>query len=195
MSTLKQILDKNNWSGLDNYNFTDKDSSHDYVDGFYEKAFSPIQDEKIKILEIGIAGGISLLLWDEYFKNNTGVYGIDIENGIHPILDEVNDRDRINVILGNGYDPNLVDSLPFFDIIIDDGPHTIETMVSFIKLYLPKLNPKGIMVIEDIQSFDWLVTLTDVFNQNKTEIDEFEVVDLRENKGRYDDLMFIIRRK
>ena len=51
------------------------------------------------------------------------------------------------------------------------------------------------MVIEDIQSFDWLVTLTDVFNQNKTEIDEFEVVDLRENKGRYDDLMFIIRRK
>ena len=111
------------------------------------------------------------------------------------ILDEVNDRDRINVILGNGYDSNLVDNLPFFDIIIDDGPHTIESMVSFIKLYLPKLNPKGIMVIEDIQSFDWLVTLTDVFNQNKTEIDEFEVVDLRENKGRYDDLMFIIRRK
>ena len=134
-----------------------------------------------------------MLLWDEYFKNNTGVYGIDVNSNAY--RDEVNNRDRINAIVGNAYDLNLVDNLPVFDIIIDDGPHSLESMVSSIQLYLPKLNSKGIMVIEDIQSVDWLVTLTDVFNQNKTEIDEFEVVDLRETIGRYDDLMFIIRRK
>ena len=193
MSTLKQILDKNDWSGTDSNLTTDKASTHNYIDGFYEEAFLSLKNKEIKILEIGIAGGASLLLWDEYFKNNTGVYGIDVNSNAY--RDEVNNRDRINAIVGNAYDLNLVDNLPVFDIIIDDGPHSLESMVSSIQLYLPKLNSKGIMVIEDIQSVDWLVTLTDVFNQNKTEIDEFEVVDLRETIGRYDDLMFIIRRK
>jgi hypothetical protein len=68
-------------------------------------------------------------------------------------------------------------------------------MISFIELYLPKLNSKGIMVIEDVQSLDWMPVLIDTFNKNKKETDDYEVVDLRATIGRYDDLMFIIRRK
>ena len=37
----------------------------------YEKYFENIRDHKLKILEIGIADGKSLLMWSDYFKNST----------------------------------------------------------------------------------------------------------------------------
>jgi fibrillarin-like rRNA methylase len=193
VNTLKEILYNNNWSGTNCSLTTDKASTHNYVEGFYENSFSSYRDKKVKVLEIGIASGTSLLLWDEYFVNNTGVYGIDINSS--DITNEVEKRERINTIIGNAYDQKLTETLPIFDIIIDDGPHTLESMVSFIELYLPKLNSNGIMVIEDIQSLDWMSELIEVFNESKKDTDECEVVDLRESIGRYDDLMFIIRRK
>jgi hypothetical protein len=87
-----------------------------------------------------------------------------------------------------------VDSLPKFDIIIDDGPHTLESMVLCIDLYLPKLNKGGVLVIEDVQSMDWIPVLNKTFNKIKNETDQSDIIDLRNTKGRYDDLMFVIRR-
>ena len=42
---------------------------HGYIQK-YESYFEKIRDEKLKILEIGIADGKSLLTWSEYFKNS-----------------------------------------------------------------------------------------------------------------------------
>ena len=49
---------------------------HGYID-IYHAYFKEIKDEKLKILEIGIADGYSLLTWSDYFKNST-IIGIDI---------------------------------------------------------------------------------------------------------------------
>ena len=49
---------------------------HGYID-IYHDYFKEIKDEKLKILEIGIADGYSLLTWSDYFKNST-IIGIDI---------------------------------------------------------------------------------------------------------------------
>ena len=49
---------------------------HGYID-IYHEYFKKIKDEKLKILEIGIADGYSLLTWSDYFKNST-IIGIDI---------------------------------------------------------------------------------------------------------------------
>ena len=198
MSTIKEILDKNNWGGSNCDVTTDKASTHNFVGGFYEEAFLPLKNKEVKVLEIGVSSGTSLLLWDEYFKNNTGVYGIDImdiKSDVIKDINEIKSRDRINIIIKDAYDRQLVETLPFFDVIIDDGPHTLPSMISFIELYLPKLNSKGIMVIEDVQSLDWMPVLIDTFNKNKKETDDYEVVDLRATIGRYDDLMFVVRRK
>ena len=54
---------------------TDK-LEHGYT-AFYEKYFENIRDQKLQILEIGIADGKSLLMWSDYFKNST-IIGIDI---------------------------------------------------------------------------------------------------------------------
>ena len=50
--------------------------THGYIK-IYEKYFESIRNENLKILEIGIADGKSLLMWSDYFKNST-VIGIDI---------------------------------------------------------------------------------------------------------------------
>ena len=58
------------------------------------------------------------------------------------------------------------------------------------KEYLPMLNDNGILVIEDVQSIEWIDTLTNIVPD---ELKKFiKVYDLRENKDRYDDILFVI---
>ena len=74
--------------------------------------------------------------------------------------------------------------------MIDDGPHTLESMLTFIKLYSNVLANDGILVIEDIQSIDWIPILA---NQVPDNLKNFiQVYDLRSIKDRHDDLMFVI---
>ena len=77
-----------------------------------------------------------------------------------------------------------------FDILIDDGPHTIESMITFIKMYSSILADKGIMVIEDVQTLDWIPQLINAVPDHlKLYV---EVYDLRYIKGRWDDILFVI---
>ena len=43
----------------------------------YEKYFDSLRNKNLKVLEIGIADGKSLLTWSDYFHNST-IVGIDI---------------------------------------------------------------------------------------------------------------------
>ena len=49
---------------------------HNFTE-LYEHIFFPMKNALIKICEIGIANGGSLILWQEYFSNAT-IFGIDI---------------------------------------------------------------------------------------------------------------------
>jgi hypothetical protein len=194
MKTLNEILNETNWGGICGIG-TDKSTTHNYIDGFYECEFFSYKNKQVKVLEIGISSGHSLLLWDRYFENHTGVYGIENYAEGKNVVDDVRKNEKITIIINDGYDKSVADSLPNFDIIIDDGPHTLSSMLSFIDLYLPKLNNGGVLVIEDVQSLDWMPILRDRFFNVKMDTDEYAIIDLRASKGRYDDLMFVVRRK
>jgi hypothetical protein len=76
------------------------------------------------------------------------------------------------------------------DFMLDDGPHTLESMKQFIKLYSQIMTDNGILIIEDVQSWDWIDIL-------KNEVPEhlkpfIKIYDLRPNKNRYDDIVFTI---
>ena len=192
MESMIQILSNNNWSGQAGTQ-TDKNTTHNYIDGFYENEFQQYRDKPVRVLEIGIASGHSLLLWDRYFSNHTGIYGVDNYGG--NIVSTARETKNIFITIDDAYAQRVVDSLPKFDIIIDDGPHTLESMVLCIDLYLPKLNKGGVLVIEDVQSMDWIPVLNNTFDKIKNETDQSDIIDLRNTKGRYDDLMFVVRRK
>lgn len=171
---------------------TDKNTTHSYINT-YETLFKPKKDSARNILEIGIQYGGSIKLWHDYFIN-ADIYGLDITK-IKDIWPELKNNPRIKLGCFNAYDENFVKnqmkSLNIkFDIMIDDGPHTLETMIFFIKYYLPMLSDDGILIIEDIQSIEWIDILSNFVPENMKKF--IKVYDLRKDKDRYDDILFTI---
>jgi len=122
-----------------------------YVHHFYNELFTPIRNSVENILEIGIYKGHSLRLWHDYFEN-ARIVGIDIK--IVPALENFH---RIEQIQSDAY--NLETLKKFkpssFDIVIDDGPHTFESLDFFLKNYIKLVKPGGILVVEDIIDTNW----------------------------------------
>jgi hypothetical protein len=50
----------------------------------------------------------------------------------------------------------------YFDIVIDDGPHTYESFEMVITKYYSKLKSGGILVVEDITNNEWVSPLLDL---------------------------------
>ena len=76
--------------------------------------------------------------------------------------------------------------------MLDDGPHTLESMKIFIKLYSQLMTEDGILIIEDVQSWDWIDILS---NEVPLDLKQYiQSYDLRENKNRYDDIVFTINK-
>lgn len=177
--------------GSENFVGTDKGGypgEHDYVKGFYDKEFARYQDKEISLLEIGIFGGASLVLWSKYFEKGN-IVGIDIQDNVP---DKYKNIDRVTHIIKDAYTYEVAESLGKFDIIIDDGPHTLDSMIQCIRLYLDKVNEGGILVIEDVQDVEWFDVLKD--NVPKEYQNNIECIDIRENMGRWDDLLFVVRK-
>lgn len=175
---------------------TDKNSYHSYIENFYEKEFEPYKESKIDLLEIGIETGGSLKLWKEYFLNSKSVVGVDISD--EKIDQRYKNIDGVIMHFGDAYDGKFSKKLKQFDIIIDDGPHTLESQLKSIELYLPKLKDDGLFIIEDIQNVDYFDILIDKSKEVCESIDNqveycVECIDLRDKKGRWDDLVFLIR--
>jgi hypothetical protein len=185
---LKEILDSTELLNTTHFTGTDKNTTHGFIDFFYEREFEKYKDKKISLLEIGMEVGGSIYLWGKYFQNGE-ITGVDVEDKIH---ERWKSLPNTKFIINDAYEIAFIETLPNFDIIIDDGPHTLDSQILCIERYLPKLKEGGIMVIEDVQDVSHLEILkrhTPLELQNKT-----EMIDLRFSKGRYDDLLFVIRK-
>lgn len=169
--------------------YTDKNTTHSYLDT-YENLFNKKKDTAKNILEIGISTGGSIKLWHDYFTNAT-IYGIDIDDTRY-IKADIKNNDRIKLLLNtNGYNESIPQSLNTkFDVIIDDGPHTLESQINFIKLYSDLLEDDGILIIEDVADITHLTNLKDVTPEHLKQY--IKTIDMRDVKGRFDDILFII---
>ena len=113
---------------------TDKNCLHCYVDEVYEELFKDIRNSAKKILEIGVDNGGSIFMWREYFPE-ANIIGIDNKD-----CPQLENRDRINFVVEDAYSYKALDQLPNdFDVIIDDGSHTLESMTFVMKEYLNEL--------------------------------------------------------
>jgi hypothetical protein len=181
-------------------NRTDKNTLHSYLP-LYDSLFSKKKDTATNILEVGIgpfkaSNGGSIKLWRDYFTN-ARIFAIDILP-LDQVYDLIKKDHRIQLYTNtNAYDMNFVHNTFInnnikFDMVLDDGPHTIESMIQFVSLYSNLLKDDGILVIEDVQDFSWIEILT---RTTPNHLKQFiEVYDLRANKGRYDDIVFVINK-
>lgn len=161
--TLKEILIEEKLTlELDPEYGTDKGGPKSYVEKYYEEKFLSFKDKKINLVEIGVRSGASICLWNNYFSN-VEIYGLDDlsdkNNHNIPIKEEWVSGKNVNYIIGDAYTKEVADKIKNkIDILIDDGPHTLESHNKLIDLYLPKMKKNGLIIIEDISYNSQLIT-------------------------------------
>jgi len=194
-STLKQILKDENLNLSSNPLGTDKGDYKSYIDKFYETNFISKKTKPIRLLEIGFRHGASLALWSTYFTNGT-IIGLDnssdpaVQEGAKPFVDWIKKRNVIT-ILGDAYLTSFANTIADkFDIIIDDGPHTLSSQQIALELYLPKLNLDGYFVIEDIQRFGGL-TIFPLLSKVPLGF-KVRFYDFRFHKNQNDNILFVV---
>jgi len=118
----------------------------------YHELFRRFRFRNIKLLEIGVFKGDSLLAWRAFFPFGT-VVACDIEPKQHLAFK----RTRVHRI-DQGSSTDLArlcqDEAPF-DIIIDDGSHLSKHQISTFYLLFDHLKSDGVYVIEDVQTSFW----------------------------------------
>ena len=179
-------------SSLVNNSITDKNTIHSYLN-LYENLLKTKKETALNVIEIGIWMGGSIQLWHDYFVN-ASIYAVDVlnEQGIPSFLKN-NSRIKIHHST-NAYDINYINSLKHikFDMILDDGPHTLDTMKTFVKNYSYLLSDDGILILEDVQDIMWIEPLKQCVPDDLKQC--IDVYDLRTIKGRYDDIVFVVNK-
>ncbi len=134
---------------------TDKSQSQEYLDN-YERYFSSLRDNPIRLLELGVLHGGSLLTWRDYFPNGL-IVGLDLKPcPLTPL------PDRVRFYQGSQADAELLERMSRecapggWDIVIDDASHmgTLSRQ-SFRHLYMNHVRSPGMYVIEDWGTGYW----------------------------------------
>jgi hypothetical protein len=134
---------------------TDKSSEiHNYCEK-YEKWLPFNRLEPLKILEIGVLNGQSLLSWKEFYPNST-IIGIDINPDCKRYE---NISKNIYIEIGSQNDSvfleTVIQKYGELDLILDDGSHLQSDMIfSFEKLF-PILRSECVYIVEDTCTSYW----------------------------------------
>lgn len=168
---------------------TDKNTSHSYLP-VYEKLFFPYREKAKHILEIGIAEGGSIKLWKDYFTQ-AHIHAVDIYDHSNLPRDLITDRITCHTRT-DAYCQDFLNTIDVpLDIVIDDGPHTLQSQIDCIQYYLPKLAHHGLLIIEDIQDFKHCHKLIESIPNIPC---TYEIHNLIQNKNRPDDILFILHK-
>jgi len=126
----------------------------------YDQLLSEVRDDFTKVLEIGVETGRSHRLWLEYFPN-AKIYGYDIFEYGYDELQRLQEGNPFldRSVMFKGDQSNIEHLNKFksehggnFDMIIDDGGHTMEQMQTSLNHLWDSVKPGGIYVIEDLHS-------------------------------------------
>lgn len=173
---------------------SDKGDIHSYLP-VYEEILAPYRYTAKNILEIGVFRGDSLRLWDSYFSGE--VHGIDCSETPHDGMADLRpmiNSGKHNIHILDGTSQEAIEKEfgdTKWDIVLDDSNHDIAAQVQTINIFKNRMTENSLLIIEDVQNLDkdrW------VFDAMSSEF-SVEIIDLRETKKRYDDVLILIRKK
>ena len=120
----------------------------------YDTHLHHLRDQHVNILEIGIAHGGSLQMWDYYFKGNATIYAIDINPECKKF-----ESDNVKIFIGSQDDKAFLqkvrDSIPKIDILIDDGGHRMKQQIITFETLFNHITENGIYICEDMHTSYW----------------------------------------
>ena len=117
---------------------------------FYHRLLESRREQVAKALEIGVLTGASLRMWRDYLPHAV-IHGIDLPGNSIP------DEDRLTVHAGDQASRRSLNELVLrtgsdFDLIVDDGGHTMEQQQVSLGFLFAHLRPGGLYVIEDLHT-------------------------------------------
>jgi hypothetical protein len=185
---LKEIYDR--YRSTENTDMHgDKGSTHSYLE-VYDELFSEYRSRVgIKFLEVGVAAGLSLRMWREYFGAGATIVGCD------PFDQWMDDDLKRDFPIHVGYSNvpsarhrlNKLSGFTGYDIIIDDGDHNPAVQFMTFWNLRPLLRPGGVYVIEDVYPLDEWRKEFELLDQT------CQIFDLRNIKGKADDVLVVYR--
>jgi cephalosporin hydroxylase len=120
----------------------------------YAQHLAAFRGQTLKVLEIGVYRGGGLELWQNYLGPDAHIVGLDVDEAA--VLAA---KGRYPVVLGDQEDPDVLRRLEAehgpFDIIIDDGGHTMRQQIVSIETLFPLLKDGGVYLVEDCHTSYW----------------------------------------
>lgn len=126
---------------------TDKAVDHKFTP-FYHAKLHHLRQHPINLLEIGVFHAQSLRTWKEYFPH-AAVYGFDVDDR------KCYQEDRIIIEQGDQTDVSFITTVfgdIKFDVIIDDGGHTMHQQQTTLVHIFDRLKSCGIYILEDLHT-------------------------------------------
>ena len=125
---------------------TDKATLHTFTEFYHDYM---VKYTNPRLLEIGIYHGASLKMWEEFFGSPI-IVGLDIEPN------KQYESANIKTIVADQRKPEeLLKCLEVcneYDIIVDDGGHTMQQQLVTIATLFPHLKSGGLYVLEDLHT-------------------------------------------
>eukprot|EP00747_Dinoflagellata_sp_TGD_P151155 gnl/TRDRNA2_/TRDRNA2_177184_c0_seq3.p1 gnl/TRDRNA2_/TRDRNA2_177184_c0~~gnl/TRDRNA2_/TRDRNA2_177184_c0_seq3.p1 ORF type:complete len:379 (-),score=71.77 gnl/TRDRNA2_/TRDRNA2_177184_c0_seq3:264-1400(-) len=116
----------------------------------YDHHLLHFQGKPVVGAEVGVQSGGSLLMWHAVLGEKCTMHGLDINPDSVQFVDATT-----SITIGDQENPAMWES--FFvqqqqplDFLIDDGGHTAAQMLQTTYSVFPRLNPGGVLAIEDI---------------------------------------------
>lgn len=180
--TLVEIFSEIGHFGSNDIGCNDKGSFHSYLES-YDDLFKPFR-EGGTILEIGLALGDSIKLWDRYFQN-AKIVGVDITLVFQPIQY----KNEVILIEADATNPEFLEQIKGlkFDIVVEDSSHDEKDQVAIFELLKPKMNSGGIYIIEDILNLELSKERFQLLHDN------CQILDFRPISGKFADCLILYR--
>lgn len=121
-----------------------------YLD-IYETHFNRFRNKQPIVVEIGVKHGGSLEMWKNYFGEGANIIGVDIDPSCkkHEVI-------GARIYIGDQSDESLlqkiVDENGAPDIVIDDGSHVMNDMVTTFKYLYNRISRTGCYLVEDVHT-------------------------------------------
>ena len=137
--------------------YGDKDSGlhrHPYT-GFYSMLFAPLKGKPVQFAEIGVAGGGSVIMWYNYFRNADRLCFFDRdENFLQNIRNMRFPEEPYLGLIDVRVDGDTARALAapggLYDVVLDDSSHDFDDQVRIVKEAWPLIKPGGYMIVEDV---------------------------------------------
>lgn len=190
MKTLAEIYQP--YAAPDARSGCDKGTVHSYIES-YAELLAPYRETADRVLEIGIMGGHSLRMWEEFF-DNSDVHGADLCDqpfgGMADLRSMIVERTHLIHFLDatDGAQAEKCFGEMLFDVVIEDANHDLASQLAIYNNFRPRLASGAIYIIEDVENIDRDKAAFEKIDPER----RVRIIDLRHLKNRFDDVLVVI---